>query len=79
MIAVRLPETIEKKLNNYAKAHNKTKTDVVKEALNLYFKKDDKKQTAYEIGNELFGKYSSGRDDLSTTYKQKLKEKIRAK
>jgi len=79
MIAVRLPETMEKKLNSYAKTLNKTKTDVVREALSLYFKNNEEKQTAYDVGEALFGKYSSGRDDLSTTYKQKLKEKIRAK
>ena len=79
MIAVRLPEKMEKQLNNYAKQCNKTKTDVVKEALTLYFKNKEKRKTAYEAGASLFGKYSSGRNDLSTTYKQKLKEKIRAK
>ena len=79
MIAVRLPEQIEKKLNAYAQAYNKTKTDIVKEALTLYFKKNDAKKTAYEVGEHLFGKYGSGREDLSSTYKQKLKKKIRAK
>jgi len=79
MIAVRLPDKMEKKLNTYAKTLNKTKTDVVREALTLYFKKNKTVKTAYEVGESLFGKYSSGRDDLSTTYKQKLKEKIRAK
>ena len=79
MIAVRLPDIMEKKLNTYAETLNKTKTDVVREALALYFKKNEHNQTPYAIGEALFGKYSSGRGDLSTTYKQKLKEKIRAK
>ena len=79
MIAVRLPDKMEKKLNTYAEALNKTKTDVVREALTLYFNKNDECKTAYEVGESLFGKYGSGRNDLSTTYKQKLKEKIRAK
>ena len=79
MIAVRLPYKMEKKLNAYAEALSKTKTDVVREALTLYFKKNDESKTAYEVGESLFGKYSSGQDDLSSTYKQKLKDKIRAK
>jgi len=79
MIAVRLPDKMEKKLNTYAEALNKTKTDVVREALTLYFQKNDESKTAYEVGESLFGKYSSGQDDLSRTYKQKLKDKIRAK
>ena len=41
--------------------------------------KESNQKSAYELGSELFGKYSSGRDDLSTTYKQKLKDKINAK
>ena len=79
MIAVRLSDIMKKKLNTYAETLNKTKTDVVREALALYFKKNEHKQTPYAVGEALFGKYSSGRDDLSTTYKQKLREKIRAK
>jgi len=42
-------------------------------------KKESKEKTPYELGSELFGKYASGKSDLSTTYKQKLKEKINAK
>lgn len=42
-------------------------------------KKESKQKSSYELGSELFGKYSSGKDDLSTTYKQKIKDKINAK
>ena len=55
---------------------------VIKEALVYYFdmlKKESDEKSAYELGSEFFGKYSSGKDDLSTTYKQKLKDKINAK
>ncbi len=36
------------------------------------------KPTAYERGKHLFGKYSSGREDLSENYEAILKEKLRA-
>lgn len=78
MIAVRLPESLEKELTNYAKNNNISKSKAVKEALELYLK-EKKNKTPYELGENIFGRYSSGRDDLSTTYKQKIKEKIRAK
>ena len=42
-------------------------------------KNENEQKSAYELGSEFFGKYSSGRADLSTTYKQKLKDKINAK
>ena len=78
MLAVRLPQNLEKELTNYAKNNNISKSKAVKEALELYLK-EKKNKTPYELGKDIFGKYSSGRDDLSTTYKQKIKEKICAK
>jgi len=81
MLAVRLSENLEHSLNTYAHKINKTKTDIVKEALTLYLdqNKGQTPQTSYEMGKDLFGRFSSGRDDLSSTYKQTLKEKLHAK
>jgi len=42
-------------------------------------KNESKEKTPYELGSEFFGKHSSVRDDLSTTHKQKIKDKINAK
>ena len=81
MLAVRLPENLENELSLYAEMSDKTKTDVVKEALRLYLntKEAEELKTPYELGELFFGKYESGRDDLSTTYKQKLKRKLSEK
>jgi predicted DNA-binding protein len=82
MISVRLDESIENQLNTLAQQKDTSKSKVIKEALVYYFdmlKKESMQKSAYELGSELFGKYSSGRDDLSTTYKQKIKDKINAK
>jgi len=81
MLAVRLPENLEKELNRFSKISRKTKTDIVKEALKLFFESESKKEqrSPYELGQELFGRYGSGKDDLSTTYKQKLKNKLNEK
>ena len=82
MISVRLDENIENQLNTLAQQKDTSKSKVIKEALVYYFdmlKKESMQKSAYELGSELFGKYSSGRDDLSTTYKQKIKDKINAK
>jgi predicted DNA-binding protein len=81
MLAVRLGDKLEEEINTFAKLHKKSKSQIVKEALNLYFEikaKEDKK-SAYELGKEFFGKYSSGDGTLSTTYKTKLKDKLDAK
>ena len=82
MISVRLDKSLEKQLEQTAKEKEVSKSQVIKESLTHYFnmlKQEQKQKTPYELGAELFGKYSSGKKDLSTSYKQKLKEKIRAK
>ena len=81
MLAVRLPEELEYKLNRFSKISHKTKTDVVKEALVLFFKTESENaaQSPYTLGEELFGRYESGQNDLSSTYKQKLKGKLSEK
>ena len=81
MLAVRLNEDLEHELNYYSKLNAKTKTLVVKEALELYFKtkREQNRKTPYELGEDLFGLASSGENNLSRTYKRRLKEKLSAK
>lgn len=81
MLAVRLNENLENELTYFSKLHSLTKTDVVKEALKLYFytQKNKHKKTAYELGIDLFGLDGSHEADLSTTYKKRIKEKLSAK
>lgn len=82
MISVRLDEHIENQLTFLAQQKHIPKSKVIKDALVYYFdmlKNDQNQKSAYELGSEFFGKYSSGRDDLSTTYKEKIKDKIHAK
>lgn len=82
MVSVRLDEHIENQLTFLAQQKHIPKSKVIKDALVYYFdmlKNDQNQKSAYELGSEFFGKYSSGRDDLSTTYKQKIKDKIHAK
>ena len=82
MLSVRLDKNIEKQLNYIVLENHTTKSKVIKDALIHYFdmlKKEKEKKTPFELGSELFGKYSSGRDDLSSTYKKRLKNKINAK
>ena len=81
MISVRLNQTLMQELNLFSQLNQLTKTDIIKNALIHYFKtfKQEKKPTAYELGVNLFGKYGSEEGNLSTTDKQRLKEKINAK
>ena len=75
MISVRLPEELEKKLNQLAESKNVTKTHLVKEALNKYIAEKEEKKDSYQLGKDLFGKYGSGEGNLSTTYKKRVSDR----
>ena len=82
MLSVRLEDAIENQLNFVAQQKHLPKSKIIKEALLHYFemlKCESKQKTAYELGSELFGKFESGKGDLSMTYKQKLSDKLHAK
>ena len=80
MLAVRLSEELEADLGRYAQVLSRTKSDVVKEALTLYLdaQKHKAETTPYQLGEEFFGRYGSGDGDRSVTYKQRLRDKLRA-
>jgi hypothetical protein len=76
---VRLPTDLNERLDAYSSAWNTTKSDVVKEALSMYFAKEEAEKDSWEVGESYFGKYGSGDGDLSVTYKKRLKEKLNVK
>ncbi|MDF1875210.1 hypothetical protein JHD48_05655 [Sulfurimonas sp. SAG-AH-194-I05] len=82
MISVRLEAELENQLNYFSSQQDVSKSKIIKDSLTYYFtllKEESTKKTAFELGSDLFGKYASGKKDLSVTYKQRLKEKINAK
>ncbi len=79
MLTVRLPEELEKRLKQVATAEKRTKAEVIRAALESYLQSRRDAKSAYELGEDLFGRHGSGRHDLSETYKRELTERIRAK
>jgi hypothetical protein len=79
MTTVRLPIDYEQKLTALATVKKKSKTEIIKEALEILFHQEESTEDSYESGKNYFGKYGSGNGTLSVTYKSKLKEKINAK
>ncbi|MEO9806266.1 MAG: hypothetical protein ABJF04_23605 [Reichenbachiella sp.] len=79
MLNVRLDKDTEKTLKDYSEQNNMSKTDVVKEALAMYFTKEIAGKLPYSLGEDLFGADASGQSDRSTTYKSKLREKLHVK
>jgi len=80
MLNVKLDKEMEEKLNSYSLNNNLSKTNIVKEALALFFnKKAEIPQSAYELGADLFSLAGSGNPDSSTTYKNQLKQSLHKK
>jgi len=73
-----LDPTLEQTINNTAKNLGLTKSELIRKSILDYLNKLDK-VNAWEAGQDLFGKYSSGLNNLSTERKQILKKKIKAK
>ena len=76
---VRLPPETRNKLLALSRSKGKTKSDIIKESLDMYYESEENEIDSYTLGLPYFGKYSSGEGDLSTTYKRRIKEKLRAR
>lgn len=78
MITLRLDPKLEQAINKTAKDLCLTKSELIRKSIEAYLGKLAK-ATAWDTGKDLFGKYSSGQDNLSTDRKEIVKDKIRAK
>jgi predicted DNA-binding protein len=76
---VRLPENTRNKLFALSRLKNKTKSDIIKESLDMYYEYEEKDIDSFTLGEDFFGNYGLGDGDRSTTYKQRIKEKLRGK
>ena len=75
-----LPIEVRKKLVFLADAKKKSKSQIIIDALELYCEQEEKEQIdSYTLGLPYFGKYNLGAGDLSVTYKERIKEKLRAR
>ena len=75
----RLPADTRNKLLILSKAKGKTKSDIIKESIDMYYEREESGIDSYTLGLPYFGKYSLGEGDLSTTYKERIREKLRAR
>jgi len=75
----RLPADTRNKLLALSRVKGKTKSDIIKEALEVYYGQEESDLDSFTLGESLFGRYGSGENDRATTYKERVKEKLRAK
>ena len=78
MITLRLDPKLEQDLNNTAKNLGLSKSELIRRSIHDYIGRLSK-QNAWEVGEELFGKYSSGLGNLSIDRKELIKNKIKTK
>lgn len=71
--SIRMDEQLVLRLKRYAQAHDVSASNVVREALTLYL--DGRRQDAYELGADLFGRHRSG--DVETTRSVERKARVR--
>ncbi len=79
MLTVRLPDHLERELDRLAAEEGTTKTQIVRRALERYMAAHREQRTSFELGEAFFGRYGSGERTLSATYKERIREKLRAK
>lgn len=78
MITLRLDPNLDQLVSNTAKNLGLSKSELVRKSLIEYIGKIDN-QNAWEVGKDLFGRYESGKNNLSSNRKALVKEKIKAK
>jgi hypothetical protein len=78
MLTLRLDPKLEQKIKITAKNLGLTKSELIRKSINSYLGKIGH-ANAWDIGEDLFGKYSSGLGNLSTDRKKIVKNKIQAK
>ncbi|MFW5827723.1 MAG: ribbon-helix-helix protein, CopG family [Alkalispirochaeta sp.] len=79
MLSVRLTPEIESEIDRIASVENKSKSEIVKEALKEYILVHRNAGSAYELGEDLFGIAESGDSDRSISHRYRVKERLRAK
>ena len=77
--SARLPIETRNKLLALSRIKNKSMSEVIIESLDKLYEQEESEMDSYTLGLPYFGKYGSGVGDLSTTYKERIKEILRAR
>jgi predicted DNA-binding protein len=72
----RLPLDTRNKLLALSRIKNRTKSDIIKESVEMYYEYAEHEIDSFTLGEPSFGKYGSGENDRATTYRERIKEKI---
>jgi len=76
MFSVRLDDELDKEIQALSEKTKANKSEIVREALTEYLEAREAEDKPFDLGQDLFGRFGSGKGDLSTTYKKRIKEKL---
>jgi predicted DNA-binding protein len=72
----RLPLSTRNKLLALSRIKGKTKSDIIKDSLEMYYEHEESEIDSFTLGEPSFGRYGSGEGDRAVTYKERVKKKI---
>jgi RHH-type rel operon transcriptional repressor/antitoxin RelB len=78
-ISLRLESGLENALEERARSEGRSKSELIRKLIADFIAQQSKPNTPWELGRDYFGRYGSGRGNLSIDRKRILKEKIHAK
>ncbi|MBN1864784.1 MAG: ribbon-helix-helix protein, CopG family [Victivallales bacterium] len=78
MITLRMDKKLEEKLEIAARAKSLTKSEIIRQSLVEYLSLHSP-ENAHKIGEKVFGKYGSGKNNLSVDSEKMLRDKFKKK
>ena len=75
--SARFPLETRNKLIILSRVKKMTISEIMIESVERFYAQEEDGIDSYTLGIPYFGKYGSGIGDLSTTYKQRIREKLR--
>lgn len=78
MLTLRLDSKLEETINNLSQQMGISKSELIRKSITEFISKLEK-DSAWELGQDVFGKYASNQTNLSQDRKKLVKEKVKAK
>ncbi|MDR2923910.1 MAG: ribbon-helix-helix domain-containing protein [Treponema sp.] len=72
----RLPKDTRNKLLVLSRIKGKTKSDIIKDSLEMYYEHEETEIYSFTLGEPCFGRYGSGEGDRAVNYKERIRKKL---
>jgi len=72
----RLPPDTRNKLLVLSRIKGKTKSDIIKDSLEMYYEHEETEIDSFTLGELCFGRYGSGESDRAVNYKERIRKKL---